>query len=65
MTTDYILARLCEYDKRNPDNCFDGEEIAFHEEQVKKDKGVCFCDNCFYGRTPLAEELLKYINNKK
>ena len=47
-----IEQNLCYYDPRNPDGA-DEEEI--------KDRGVvkqCSCDNCFYGRTPLAEHIL-------
>lgn len=48
MTRTEILERLCYYDPRNPD--YNGEE---------KGDGKCYCDNCFYGRTVLANELLK------
>ena len=47
-----IEQNLCYYDPRNPDGA-DEEEI--------KDRGVvaqCSCDNCFYGRTALAEHIL-------
>ena len=54
-----ILSNLCYYDKRNPDNILDDDNDIITLEERKK-KG-CFCDNCFYGRTKLAEELLKYI----
>jgi hypothetical protein len=46
-----ILENLCYYDKRNPN--------AYGIEERKPKK--CFCDNCCYGRTKLANELLKYI----
>jgi len=54
MTTEEILSNLCYYDKRNP-------ECTLEEGGVKDNKN-CSCDNCFYGLTKLAEELLKYIN---
>ncbi len=44
-----ILSRLCYYDKRNPDR----------DEEAEKPNKECFCDNCFYGRTKLAEHILK------
>lgn len=48
MEKDYILSQLCFYDNRNPEYVEDG---------IKKDD--CYCDNCFYGRTVLAEEILR------
>jgi hypothetical protein len=65
MTTEEILQSLCYYDKRNPDCTTDDEDIEDHEAQllrVSKKLGynkTCSCDNCFYGRTRLAGELLK------
>jgi hypothetical protein len=65
-----ILSNLCYYDKRNPDCTADNEEIEEHKkmlERASKKIGYeksCSCDNCFYGRTKLAEELLKYIQLK-
>jgi hypothetical protein len=68
MTTEEILKSLCYYDKRNPDCTADDEDIEYHKSQLLKvskklgyDKG-CSCENCFYGRTRLAEELLKFIH---
>lgn len=67
MTTEKILQSLCYYDKRNPDCTADEEEIKSHKERLLKvsKKSAydtkCSCDNCFYGRTELAEELLKSI----
>jgi hypothetical protein len=49
-----ILSSLCVYDKRNPDNV-----LNLVEDWEKPD--YCFCDNCFAGRTRLAEELLNCI----
>jgi hypothetical protein len=53
-----VLENLCYYDKRNPDCTIDDEEIA----ERKTIKIKCSCDNCFYGRTELAEEILKLKN---
>jgi hypothetical protein len=53
MTTTEIKQRLCTYDIRNPDN------TIIDEWDVRTEP--CYCDNCFYGRTKLAEELLKYL----
>lgn len=50
-----VLSNLCYRDKRNPDNYGEGEELQ---------KNPCFCDNCFYGRTPLALEIIKLSENK-
>jgi hypothetical protein len=71
-----ILEKLCWYDKRNPNCSLDDEELKERLESKKlalknlKSKGVkiteydssCPCDNCFYGRTELAEEILKLKN---
>ena len=67
MTTDEILKSLCYYDKRNPNGTEDDEEIEYRKAQLLKASKklgynkTCSCDNCFYGRTKLAEELLKLI----
>lgn len=54
MENELILSKLCYYDPRNPD--YDKENG-----ERKKD---CYCDNCFYGRTPLAEYILKLLEDK-
>jgi len=70
MTKKEILQSLCYYDKRNPDCTADDEDIEVHKAQLlrlSKKLGyntTCSCDNCFYGRTNLAEELLKVLNEK-
>ena len=46
-----ILGSLCTHDPRNPDRDPHGELNLKPED--------CYCDNCFYGRTALAEELLR------
>ncbi len=58
MKQEEILKSLCYYDKRNPDCTADDEEMEAHIALMKKK--TCTCDNCFYGRTKLAEELLKH-----
>lgn len=52
MTKTEILSKLCYYDKRNPDYDADSD-------QEIRDKGECFCDDCFYGRSKLANEILE------
>jgi hypothetical protein len=49
MTQEEILTNLCCYDSRNPNRLFNEEDF--------KPK-CCYCDNCFYGRTQLAEYIL-------
>lgn len=49
-----ILKSLCYYDKRNPDNCLG---ISDGGERVSVDP--CYCDNCFRGKTVLAEGYLR------
>jgi hypothetical protein len=58
------LTKLCYYDKRNPDCTADDEAIEDHKAQllrVSKKLGynkTCSCDNCFYGRSKLTEQLI-------
>lgn len=52
MTEQEIKENLCYYDPRNPDG------LNAYGNYKKED---CSCDNCFYGRAKMAEELLKYI----
>jgi hypothetical protein len=56
MKRNEILENLCSRDKRNPNSylfaLWGGPDGRGEE---------CYCDNCFYGRTELAEELLKYV----
>ncbi len=61
MTKEEVLESLCYYDKRNPDCTADDDEIEIHQKELSKKGKNCSCDNCFYGRTKLAEELLKFI----
>lgn len=63
MKREEVLRYLCYYDLRNPDGV-----IAFlNKEEIKQNgygnysKKNCFCEDCFHGRTKLAEELLKYV----
>jgi len=56
-----IASNLCNYDTRNPDGVITyltKEEIE-EEGLTTKSKDDCHCDNCFYGRTELAEYILK------
>jgi len=67
MTEQEIKEELCYYDLRNPDgvnsyDLLDAEEIK-EEGYGNHKKEDCSCDNCFYGRTKMAEELLKYVSN--
>jgi hypothetical protein len=68
MTINEIKSKLCYYDRRNPDFMIT-EEFGYDKEDIdttgdfpRKD---CACDNCFYGRTKLAEELLLLYNKIK
>ena len=47
MTEEEVKEYLCYYDQRNP-NYTDGER-----------KEDCYCDNCFYRRDELAQEILR------
>jgi hypothetical protein len=56
------LSNLCFYDRRNPDFQIK-EEFGYDKEEVESTgnfaKKDCFCDNCFYGRSKLTEQLIK------
>ena len=64
MEQNEILESLCYYDKRNPTSNVDDEDIEEHNNSlIRKSKKLgyipdCSCDNCFYGRTKLAEYIL-------
>lgn len=64
LTLEEIKENLCYNDLRNPNVTID-EETA---KEVAENNTDCYCDNCFRGKTELAEELLKYYymaNSKK
>jgi hypothetical protein len=52
------LTNLCYYDKRNPDCSVDDEDIEAYKKSLLKKNKTCSCDNCFYGRTELTEQLI-------
>ena len=54
-----VLENLCVYDRRNPYCTSDDEEIAEHKLIIEKGEPCC-CDNCLYGRTKLAEEIVDF-----
>lgn len=54
MTSTEILSNLCCYDDRNPDRV-DGD---LPQDERPQRKPNCHCDNCFYGRTRMAEYIL-------
>jgi hypothetical protein len=53
------LTNLCYYDKRNPDCSVDDEDIEDHKKSLLKKNKTCSCDNCFYGRTELTNQLIR------
>lgn len=55
---DIDLTNLCYYDKRNPDCSVDDEDIEYHKKSLLKKNKTCSCDNCFYGRSKLTEQLI-------
>jgi len=65
MTEQEIKENLCNYDLRNPDGVISylGSDEIKEENYGNYKKENCSCDNCYYGRTKLAEELLKYVSN--
>ena len=68
---DVDLSKLCFYDRRNPDFLIK-EEFGYDKEEVESTgnfaKKDCACDNCFYGRSKLTEQLIKaqeLLSNKR
>ena len=64
MTENEILSNLCNYDERNPDGAvtyMDKDDINEMNAKILE-SGICYCDNCFYGRTKLANELLRRMS---
>jgi len=51
------LEYLCEYDPRNPNNLNDFNGFSLSE--IKEKQRDCYCDNCHYGRTELAERIIE------
>ena len=47
-----IKENLCFYDKHSP----------YYDKDSGPRKKNCYCDNCFYGRTPMAEKLLELFD---
>jgi hypothetical protein len=58
MKKEEILSNLCYHDKRNPDYDPGMDHL---DKDVRQENSPCYCDNCFYGRTKLAEEILKLL----
>lgn len=58
MTLKEIKSNLCYYDIRNPNISVDEETTL----EISESHDDCFCDNCFKGKTKLAEELLWLYN---
>ena len=52
---------LCVFDPRNLFNCIDEDDSPRDSER----KDVCYCDNCFYGRDKLANEILRLMEKNK
>ena len=64
---DIDMSNLCAYDERNPHNTFSDDDKEYHKEYLSKKRTTCSCDDCFYGRTELTEQLIElqnYIYNK-
>lgn len=59
LTRERITEYLCIYDERNPNNVLDTLDPDEQESIVRSE---CACDNCFYSRRPLAEELLRVLD---
>jgi hypothetical protein len=64
----FWLEKLCYYDRRNPDFQIK-EEFGYDKEEVEAtgnfSKKDCACDNCFYGRTRMAEKYISELPNQE
>ncbi len=55
---EWVLDNLCYHDSRNPNNYELEEDDKYHT------KKKCNCDNCFYGRTRLANLIAEHFKTK-
>ena len=64
-----VRTMLCYYDTRNPSGAvsYYSEEEIQEEGLTEKAKENCYCDNCFSGKTRLAEYIIEncIINEKE
>ena len=66
-----FLFKLCYYDLRNPDNCIDTAELTKEELGLPQVRGedfandLCTCNNCFYGKTEMAEYIINKASQQK
>lgn len=61
MEKNKVLENLCYYNIRNPNNILQmSDEIGHVKPQLD-----CYCNNCFYGRTKLAEYILELLDKKE
>lgn len=61
---EWVYTRLCYYDLRNPDGVRDVLDIYDEEDKVSfgtHSKPECGCDNCFYGRSLLANYIIDNV----
>lgn len=55
----WVLESLCYHNPKNPDSFVDEDAPEYTYLP-----GDCSCDNCFYGRTKLAEYIIELYENK-
>lgn len=58
MTIEEIKSYLCFYDKRHPDFTLTEWDVDDMNNYGNFPQKKCSCDNCFYSKAKLAEELL-------
>lgn len=64
-TAETLLPLLCDFDPRNPDYADQVEQYAACEIDLPAASAPdCGCNNCFYGRAPLASALLAMIGER-
>lgn len=61
MNLQEIRDNLCYYDPRN----YNGAEEETTVKYLEAKKEGCYCDNCFYSRTELAEKLFELLEKGK
>lgn len=57
MTLDEVYMNLCTKDIRHPDH----HDLYDDDDEPPIPRQDCYCNNCFYGRDPLAVYILELL----
>lgn len=61
MNLQEVIGKLCYYDSRNPTM----DSLGLSEDELKAKMEDCYCDNCYYGRTKLANEIIRLTEDSQ